>query len=237
MSRIDSKMQFRKENIPPVASNYSSMRPVEAETDGLGGVYPRFGKRVLDLVLVLLASPMALVIVALAALAIVIEGGRPFYYQTRVGKNGVKFRMFKLRTMVEDADKRLAAYLADHPAEREEWNRNQKLKSDPRVTRVGRFLRKTSIDELPQLFNVLTGDMSAVGPRPMMPDQQKLYPGNAYYLMKPGITGFWQVSERNECEFRDRAVYDARYYGEMSLTTDLIVMIKTLGVVIKGAGY
>jgi lipopolysaccharide/colanic/teichoic acid biosynthesis glycosyltransferase len=145
--------------------------------------------------------------------------------------------MLKLRTMVADSDALLEQHLRDNPAARVEWDSTQKLKNDPRITRMGRFLRKTSMDELPQLWNVIAGDMSLVGPRPMMPDQQHLYPGIAYYSLRPGLTGPWQVTARNESEFCKRSEYDQAYDKELSLGTDILLLIRTLGVVMKGTGY
>ena len=222
---------------PSAASTYEDLQVADSSIQEGSQLYRRFAKRVLDIVLVMLFAPMALLIVGASVLAIMMDGGKPIYFQYRIGKNGRKFRMYKLRTMVLDADEQLESYLAEHPQEREEWRLNQKLKVDPRVTAFGRILRKTSMDELPQLFNVLKGEMSIVGPRPMMDGQQKLYPGNVYYKMKPGLTGYWQISARNDCQFRDRAVYDAQYYREMSLATDLLVLLKTVGPVIRGAGH
>jgi lipopolysaccharide/colanic/teichoic acid biosynthesis glycosyltransferase len=142
-----------------------------------------------------------------------------------------------MRSMVVDADARLADHLAADPAARAEWDATQKLKNDPRITRVGRVLRKCSIDELPQLWNVVTGDMSLVGPRPMMPQQQALYPGRAYFALRPGITGPWQVSKRNESTFAERAVFDEAYQRNLSFTTDLGLLMATVRVVLRGTGY
>jgi lipopolysaccharide/colanic/teichoic acid biosynthesis glycosyltransferase len=144
--------------------------------------------------------------------------------------------MWKLRSMVANADQLLSVYLAENPDARIEWDHSQKLRYDPRITRVGRIIRKTSLDELPQLWNVLRGDMSLVGPRPMMVDQQELYPGTAYYALRPGITGFWQVSVRNESSFSERAHFDADYLGRMSFVTDLKVLARTVSVVLNGTG-
>jgi exopolysaccharide production protein ExoY len=118
--------------------------------------------------------------------------------------------MWKLRSMVADADDHLARYLRENPEAREEWARHQKLRNDPRITPYGRFLRKLSLDELPQLWNVLKGDMALIGPRPMMPHQRALYHGLAYYAMRPGVSGFWQVSDRNDAEFVSRVYFDDR---------------------------
>jgi exopolysaccharide production protein ExoY len=139
--------------------------------------------------------------------------------------------------MVVDADAQLEAYLAANPEARLEWDRTQKLKSDPRITPVGRFIRKISLDEVPQLWNVLKGDMSLVGPRPMMPEQRALYQGGAYFELRPGITGFWQVGDRNDTTFSARAVYDARYAQDLSLMTDVIILLLTIRVVLRGTGY
>jgi lipopolysaccharide/colanic/teichoic acid biosynthesis glycosyltransferase len=193
-------------------------------------------KRALDIVLVLVAAPVVVPFVALLALLVSREGGKPFYTQDRVGKGGRIYRMWKLRSMVVDADSKLAAYLAENPAARAEWDHSQKLRRDPRITRLGAFLRRTSLDELPQLWNVLRGDMSLVGPRPMMPSQKTLYPGEAYYMLRPGITGLWQVSARNESGFAARASYDSEYDRTLSFATDFRLLVATLRVVRRGTG-
>ena len=144
--------------------------------------------------------------------------------------------MWKLRSMVHDADEQLEQYLEENPTARTEWDMNQKLAVDPRVTRLGKTLRATSLDELPQLWNVLIGDMSLVGPRPMMPCQQELYPGRAYFRMLPGITGPWQVSKRNKSTFADRADFDQAYEQSLSFTNDLRLLFKTISVVFSRTG-
>ncbi len=202
-----------------------------------GGVYERVFKRWLDLTLILLAAPFVLPVVLLLALLVRRDGGPAFYVQDRVGLDGRVFRLWKLRTMEVDADARLAAHLATDPALRAEWESSQKLKNDPRVTPLGRLLRKISLDELPQLWNVLKGDMSLVGPRPMLPEQRALYPGRAYYRMRPGLTGPWQVSDRNQTSFAGRAEFDAEYARRMSLATDLTILLLTIWVVLRGTGY
>lgn len=193
-------------------------------------------KRVFDVVLVVLAGLPALLIVGLFAVLIARDGHSPFYFQKRLGRSGRVFYIWKLRSMVPDADSRLQAYLALNSAARAEWDLTQKLRHDPRITALGRLIRKTSIDELPQLWNVLRGDMSLVGPRPMMPCQQELYPGTAYYALRPGITGYWQVSVRNESSFAQRAGFDTAYLNQLSLLNDLRVMVKTVRVVLRGTG-
>jgi exopolysaccharide production protein ExoY len=201
------------------------------------GLYKRSFKRVVDCILVLLAAPVILPVVLLLGLLIRLDGGPAFYSQERIGMNGRVFRIWKLRSMVRGADRLLAAHLAAHPAARAEWETTQKLKDDPRVTAVGRLIRKNSLDELPQLWNVLLGDMSLVGPRPMMPDQAPLYPGVAYYGLRPGVTGFWQISRRNGTTFAGRAAYDTRYARRLSFVTDLRVLFATVLVVLRGTGY
>jgi exopolysaccharide production protein ExoY len=200
------------------------------------GVYRAFVKRALDVFLVLVVALPILAIVLPLALMVAMDGKSPFYIQDRVGRNGRVFRMLKLRTMVYDADAVMESYLDANPAARAEWNINQKLRYDPRVTTVGRILRKSSLDEIPQLWNVLRGDMSIVGPRPMMCAQREMYPGTEYYDMRPGITGFWQISVRNESSFSERAGFDKNYHAKMSFVTDLWVMLRTVRVVLKGTG-
>ena len=201
------------------------------------GPYRNTFKRALDIVLTLLSFPVVLPVVGLMALLIALDGHNPFYTQRRIGKGGRVFRMWKLRTMVHNADDLLEAYLADNPAARQEWDSTQKLKLDPRITFAGRFLRKTSMDELPQLWNVLNGTMSLVGPRPMMVCQQDDYLGQGYYRLRPGITGTWQVSDRNQCNFTDRVRYDDLYDQTMSFRTDLSILLRTVLVVLRGTGY
>lgn len=194
-------------------------------------------KRALDVAIVLVAALPVLLILTVLALAVAMDGKSPIYFQKRVGLNGRVFRMVKLRSMVPNADKMLQTYLSRNPEARAEWDRDQKLKNDPRITKVGRIIRKTSLDELPQLWNVLIGDMSLVGPRPMMVEQQEIYPGTAYYALRPGITGFWQTSVRNESSFGDRAHFDTDYLRDVSLVTDLKVIFRTVGVVVNGTGH
>ena len=200
------------------------------------GLYRSSLKRPLDLLLVLMALPVVVPLVLVLALVVLIDGGNPFYAQDRVGRGGRRYRMWKLRSMVVDADKRLQGHLDTHPEARAEWEETQKLRHDPRVTRFGRLLRKSSLDELPQLWNVLSGHMSLVGPRPMLPEQQALYPGSSYYGLRPGLTGLWQVSERNQSTFASRAMYDDSYDRSISVRTDALVVWRTIGVVLKATG-
>ncbi|RKF15366.1 sugar transferase [Roseovarius spongiae] len=218
--------------------NLSGRRPSGARARRTGGFYRGVGKRTLDILFVLLSAPIALLLIGISAALLWVEGGAPFYRQDRLGRDGRVFRILKLRTMVRDADASLADHLANDPALRVEWETTQKLKNDPRITRVGSILRKSSLDELPQLWNVLLGEMSVVGPRPMMVDQLPLY-GDAehYFALRPGITGLWQVSKRNEGLFSLRVALDAEYDRSLSLAQDLKVLFLTVGAVLKRTGY
>lgn len=203
----------------------------------IDGFYHFHVKRALDIFLVLLMAPIVIPVVLAMAAMVAFGGGKPFYSQMRVGHSGRAFRIWKVRTMTVNADEVLEQHLSEDPAAREEWDTTQKLKNDPRITRIGHVFRKTSLDELPQLWNVLCGSMSLVGPRPMMVSQKSQYPGAAYYLMRPGISGLWQVSDRNSCDFADRALYDDTYARTVSLRTDVSILAKTVLVVIKATGY
>ncbi len=199
-------------------------------------LYRHVFKRALDVALVLLSAPVVVPIILVLALLVAREGGQPFYSQRRVGKDGHAFRMWKLRTMVVDADARIADHLAASPDAKAEWDRDQKLRADPRITRFGRLLRKSSLDELPQLFNVFIGDMALVGPRPMMLNQQSLYRGTAYSLVRPGLTGLWQTTDRNQTSFEARAEYDTVYVDTLSFVSDARIILKTVQVVARGTG-
>jgi lipopolysaccharide/colanic/teichoic acid biosynthesis glycosyltransferase len=199
--------------------------------------YRTGGKRVLETFLIVLSLPFFLPVVALCMIVLWLEGGNPFYRQDRLGRGGSRFSILKLRTMVRDADQVLESYLASDPAMRREWDEKQKLRKDPRMTRVGALLRSTSLDELPQLWNILTGDMSLIGPRPMMPEQLGMY-GNPhhYYALRPGITGLWQISARNENRFSFRNEVDAAYNKSLSFTGDIAIIFKTVGVMLRRTG-
>lgn len=215
----------------------NELRGVSAEPVLAPNLYRAGIKRALDLLIVLAALPFYLPFIVILGVVISLDGGSPFYVQKRIGKGGREFNMYKLRSMVVNADRMLADHLAADPAARIEWNATQKLKNDPRITRLGRFIRKVSLDELPQLINVIKGDMALVGPRPMMPDQKTYYYGTGYYRLRPGITGLWQVSDRNECEFTGRVRYDDEYDRTVSFFTDVRILFKTVWVVLRGTGY
>jgi lipopolysaccharide/colanic/teichoic acid biosynthesis glycosyltransferase len=176
----------------------------------------------------------------LAALAIVVrrDGGPAFYGHVRVGQNGRKFRCMKFRSMVVNADQLLKHLLDTDPLARAEWERSFKLKHDVRVTRIGRFLRRTSLDELPQLWNVMRGEMSLVGPRPVVDKELERYGTDVrYYLqVRPGMTGLWQVSGRSDADYVTRVSLDVAYVRNWSLFRDVTILFRTIRVVVKGRG-
>jgi Undecaprenyl-phosphate galactose phosphotransferase WbaP len=196
-------------------------------------------KRILDISLVLASSflvvPISLIIAVLIRLN---SPGKILYCQERVGKDGKKFKMWKFRTMVENANEVLDKYLASHQDALEEWEFTQKLKDDPRVTQIGYSLRRSSLDELPQLLNVLKGEMSLVGPRPFFAEQLSFF-GKTYHLYKrvqPGITGLWQVSGRNDIGFDERVRYDEYYVRNWSVWLDIYILIRTVWTVVRCKG-
>lgn len=218
--------------VPSVPALPSTSRPAPKPA-----TYRAVGKRTFDIFCVLIAAPMWVPLVLFCAFLVALDGHNPFYMQDRVGRGGRIFRMLKLRSMVPNADAKLEEYLEANCEARAEWDVTQKLKNDPRITRVGRFIRKASADELPQLINVLKGDMSLVGPRPFMTSQRDLYKGKSYYKLRPGLTGFWQVSDRNECDFVGRVDFDDAYDKSLSFGTDMSVLMRTVTVVLRGTGY
>ena len=195
-------------------------------------------KRAIDIVgasvALLLLSPILLFTI----IALWRSGGSVFFSQRRIGLNGESFRCWKFRSMVPDAENVLKALIERDPAIRAEWMCGQKLKRDPRVTRLGRFIRRTSIDELPQLWNVLRGDMSLVGPRPIIPSQIVHYGRNAkwYLAMRPGITGLWQVTARGDEDFDRRVRLDCAYARNYRFGKDVYILFKTVFVVLSGRG-
>lgn len=198
-----------------------------------------FFKRILDIFLVLLASPLLIpVMLILIILTKCTSKGPVFYGHRRVGKNGKEFKCWKFRSMCIDADKQLEKILAEHPEMREEWERDRKFENDPRVTKFGKILRKTSLDELPQVFNIITGEMSFVGPRPVTESEMERYGKYKDYVLSvsPGLTGMWQVSGRSDTGYEERISFDTYYIQNWSIWLDIWIMIKTVWVVIKGKG-
>ncbi|MFN5515164.1 MAG: sugar transferase [Cyanobacteriota bacterium] len=186
---------------------------------------------VFSLSVLVLFSPLYL---ALAALIAVSSPGPIFYIQQRVGKDHRPFNCIKFRTMVINADEELEQLLANCPQSREEFERDFKLRDDPRITWIGKFLRLTSLDEFPQFWNVLMGDMSVVGPRPLVPEELHKYGNriNRVLTIQPGLTGLWQVSGRNDIPYPQRVYIDVYYVNYRTFFMDLWIILKTLGVVL-----
>jgi exopolysaccharide production protein ExoY len=195
-------------------------------------------KRRLDIVLVLVLAPLVLPVVAVLWLAVRAGGGPGFFGHERVGLDGRRFRCWKLRTMVPDAEARLRAHLRRDRAAAREWAETYKLRHDPRVTRLGRVLRKTSLDELPQLWNVLRGEMSLVGPRPVPEAELIEYAGYewAYLSCRPGLTGLWQISGRNAVSYGQRVRFDVEYLLRAGLAEDLRILALTPREVLRRSG-
>lgn len=195
----------------------------------LTGFYRSFGKRSFDValgVLVLVASlPIMLVLMVITML----DGGPPVFAHERVGKGHQRFKCLKFRTMRVDADAALKEHLTSNPSARKEWEEHHKLSKDPRITPIGRFLRRTSLDELPQLLNVIRGDMSFVGPRPVTDEELLRYGSHLpkYLALRPGVTGLWQVNGRGRVSYEERVMMDATYFYKLSLLGDLGLMLKT----------
>jgi undecaprenyl-phosphate galactose phosphotransferase len=205
---------------------------------GLGDPAFRILKRAFDVFvsgLLLLVGSIPLVFVALLAAS---DGASPFYSQARVGRHGRAFRLWKFRSMTVDADLRLRRLLDADPAARQEWERERKLRHDPRITPVGRFLRRSALDELPQLWNVFKGDMSLVGPRPVVESELERYgeEADAYLLVRPGVTGLWQVAGRNDVDYARRVALDAWYVRHWSFWNDLVVLFMTIPALLTRRG-
>lgn len=195
--------------------------------------------RLLDLAIAALALLFFLPLFLLIAVAIKIaDPGPVFFRHRRIGLGGKTFGCWKFRTMVVDAESRLAAILAQDPEAAREWQENQKLVHDPRVTWLGNFLRRSSLDELPQLFNVLLGEMSIVGPRPIVETEAARYgPHFALYcLVRPGITGLWQISGRSDIRYFERVLMDVRYVSSRSLMRDIRIIVLTVPSVLAARG-
>lgn len=201
---------------------------------------PRW-KRMFDIVFSLFAILITLpIMIPIAIIIKLTDGGSVLFGHNRVGYRGREFKVLKFRSMYPDAEERLKKILEEDPKAREEWEKTFKLKNDPRVTPIGKFLRKTSLDELPQFFNVLKGDMSVVGPRPVVKEElEKYYKDKAkYYLsVKPGITGYWQVEGRSDVEdYQERVNMDVWYVENQSFLLDLKIILKTVWVMLTGKG-
>ncbi len=194
--------------------------------------WSKFLKRSLDLAITILLAPIVIPLVALFAILVKLEDAGPaFYSNERIGHAGRRFNAWKLRSMVTNGDSVLSEHFEKNPLDHAHWHATQKLKHDPRLTRIGRFIRKTSIDELPQFWNVFIGEMSVVGPRPMLEKQVNMYgPAfNLYKQVRPGITGLWQVSGRNHLTFAERATLDKYVIQNWSVWLDIYILTRTAG--------
>ena len=224
----------------PIAKSSQAMKDTySAGRTPIRAFYARLGKRLVDLVGVALILPFGLPLMAVLFVFASLDGGSPVFSHRRVGKDGRIFKCYKVRTMVLDAEHRLQKILNEDPAAAEEWAADFKLRNDPRITSIGRFLRKTSLDELPQLWNVIRGDMSLVGPRPVTEAEIPMYGHNAdvYYSVRPGLTGIWQVSGRNSLSFAERVELDRNYATHLSLFADLKILLLTVPAVLHVTGY
>lgn len=224
---------------PQTAATWTTAVPIDSGRTGLLRPGAARAKQVADAVFAFVAALLALPLALAIAAAIAAESRGPlFYRQTRIGRHGRRFQIWKFRTMVENASEALREHLERNPADALEWTATHKLRNDPRVTRVGRLLRRTSLDELPQLWNVLRGEMSLVGPRPIVEEELPKYgPAFTLYIqVRPGITGLWQVSGRNDTTYDERVELDARYVRTWTPLSDLRVLLKTAPVAISGKG-
>ena len=207
--------------------------------NNLSRVYNRIFKRIFDLTLTIIGGIIISPILLLIAIATCISnGGGIIFAHRRVGMYGKTFNCYKFQTMVKNADKVLEKYLAENPEARREWEETFKLTNDPRVTKLGNFLRRTSLDELPQLWNVILGDMSLVGPRPIIEEEVPRYGKNIreYYMVLPGITGMWQVSGRSDTTYPERVAMDTWYVRNWSVWIDIMYLFKTVKAVLTGRG-
>lgn len=225
-------MKIMNSTIPGMASASGS------KTSQTHDFYASIGKRLFDVAFSLVLLPILIPVVALLWLMVKSDGGNGFYGHTRIGQNGRAFKCWKLRSMCVDSDARLAEYLATNAEAAAQWQSDFKLDNDPRITRLGQFIRKTSLDELPQIWNVLKGEMSLVGPRPVIAEELERY-GNrvsTYYSLRPGVTGAWQVSGRNDVSYGRRVALDVQYARNMSLLTDLGIILATAGAMLQRTG-
>ena len=196
----------------------------------------RIIKRILSILFsvisIIVLSPLFIIISLIVKIS---SKGSVFFIHERIGFQGKKFKLIKFRTMVDNAEDMIASF---NPEQKKEWEENFKLKDDPRITKIGKFLRKTSLDELPQLINILKGDMSFVGPRPIVEDELSWYGDNKEKLLsvKPGLTGWWAVNGRSDVPYPERCDLELYYVDRVSFGFDLLVLVKTLGAIVRKDG-
>jgi UDP-galactose-lipid carrier transferase len=232
MSYINAKTESLTYDGPSAAATIHSGSAITASRTG------SIVKRAADLLGAAFLIAVAALPMAVISLVIAASGQSPVFGHKRVGLNGKTFRCLKFRTMVNDAEAALKRHLDQNPAAAEEWAEHRKLVNDPRITRIGRFLRETSLDEIPQLFNVLRGEMSLVGPRPVTEEELVRYRTavSSYLSIRPGITGLWQVSGRNDISYDRRVSLDAFYAANANLFLDAKILFQTVGVVLLRRG-
>lgn len=226
MMTFDLAIENREAKVTPAMGAC----PRDMKIHGMNGLL----KRALDIAVASIALLYLAPLMLIVAIALKIEGGSVFYKQERVGRGGKRFAMWKFRSMHPNSDQLLLNLLATSKSAAQEWDLYQKLRNDPRITPIGNLIRKTSIDELPQLFNVIMGEMSVVGQRPILPHQTDTYgphlPG--YMRARPGITGLWQISGRSALTFEDRASIGSEYVNQWSLLRDFKILLLTIPVVL-----
>jgi exopolysaccharide production protein ExoY len=224
-----------KRRINHKITDIGTAAPKLHRTTPLGGAAKRVFDVMVALVALCIAAPM---MIATSAAIKLSDGGPIFFVQRRIGFAGRSFPCLKFRTMQVDAEEKLKQYLLAHEGAAAEWDSSRKLKRDPRITFIGNALRRTSIDELPQLFNVLLGHMSMVGPRPVVPEEIQYYGNDAvtYFSARPGLTGAWQISGRSDVSYPERVQLDCRYCNQWSFAKDVSIVVKTVPVLLMRRG-
>lgn len=240
MNVKNNELIYYVEATNPVAENITTLVPLKKDMEKSGKKEKAILKRIIDIlggicgVIILIPLTIGIAIANLFAK----DKGPIFYTQERIGKNGKLFKMYKFRSMVVGAEEKLEKYLAENEEARKEYSEYKKLKDDPRITKVGKFIRKNSLDEFPQFINVLKGEMSLVGPRPYLPQEQKDMGWYYQYIIqdKPGVTGIWQISGRSGVTFQDRLNMDLEYYRKSSFKSYINLLLKTVYKVVKKEG-
>jgi len=212
--------------------------PITHSTELSSGVYHRFGKRLFDILFTITVLPIIVITIIFLAIIIKLDGGTIFFGHNRLGKDGKYFKCWKLRTMVQNAEEILQIELEKDPLTKEIWEKNYKLNNDPRITKIGKILRKLSLDELPQFWNVLVGEMSVVGPRPVTVKEIALYGKKieTIHMIRPGVTGLWQISGRNDTSYDERVKLDIKYAKNINFQNDIKIIINTIWIVFTGNG-
>jgi len=236
----ESADSSRFSNAGQLSSGAAAGAVEDAQATGTLEVEPdaSLRKRALDIVGAAVLLAFFAPLMAIIFFIVRRDGDPAIFAHERIGKGGVPFQCYKFRSMVPDAERVLKDILVCNEHFRKDWEADQKLRNDPRITAVGSFLRRKSLDELPQLFNVLKGEMSLVGPRPITADEIKRYGPDIeyYYRLKPGLTGAWQVSGRNDVSYEERVALDVDYTKRWSFLNDIAILLKTVGVVLIGRG-